>query len=266
MSQQRQTRMMSSSNAKGAGDTTYTKIFVGGLAWETKRDSLKRYFEQFGEISEAVVITDRNTGASKGYGFVTFKEPDSAIRACQNPYPLIDGRRANCNLAALGARKFNPSTTVAGAEKFNNNSWAMVPIPFQGTSSYYNQHVPHHTFPFPPPYRYPGYPPSQEIYAMNYYNVYGGQQLPFRWRPAMYQPYYGLSNSMRLPAEAMGKKTQYSDMPPQEMLAVVGVPPPEPISVSPSIPTSGLVTGTAPVSGSAAAAKIGASPEHKSSA
>ncbi|XP_028777406.1 RNA-binding protein 38-like [Neltuma alba] len=259
MSQPRQNRMMNPSNAKPAVDTTYTKIFVGGLAWETKRDSLRRYFEQFGEISEAVVITDRNTGASKGYGFVTFKDPDSAIRACQNPYPLIDARRANCNLAALGARKFNPST--AGAEKFNPSSWAMVPIPFQGTSSYYNQHIPHYTFPFPPPYRYPGYPPSQEIYAMNYYNVYGGQQVPFRWRPAIYQPFYGLSNSRRFPEEAMGKKTQYSEIPPQEMLAVVGVPP-EPIPVSPSIPTSGLVTATVSAS---AATKTGSSPERKSS-
>jgi len=63
--------MMSPNLAKQVGDTTYTKIFVGGLAWETKRDTLKRYFDQFGEILEAVVITDRITGRSKGYGFVT---------------------------------------------------------------------------------------------------------------------------------------------------------------------------------------------------
>lgn len=63
--------MMSPNVAKQVGDTTHTKIFVGGLAWETKRDTLKRYFDQFGEILEAVVITDRNTGRSKGYGFVT---------------------------------------------------------------------------------------------------------------------------------------------------------------------------------------------------
>jgi hypothetical protein len=55
---------------KHVGDTTYTKIFVGGLAWETKRDTLKHYFDQFGDILEAVVITDRTTGKSKGYGFV----------------------------------------------------------------------------------------------------------------------------------------------------------------------------------------------------
>ena len=53
------------------GDTTYTKVFVGGLAWETQREAMRKYFEQFGEILEAVVITDRVTGRSKGYGFVS---------------------------------------------------------------------------------------------------------------------------------------------------------------------------------------------------
>ncbi|KAL7176291.1 hypothetical protein ACSBR2_029772 [Camellia fascicularis] len=52
-------------------DTTYTTVFVGGLAWETQSDTLHRYFDQFGEILEAVVITDKNTGRSKGYGFVS---------------------------------------------------------------------------------------------------------------------------------------------------------------------------------------------------
>lgn len=54
------------------GDTTYTKVFVGGLAWETQKETMRKYFEQFGEILEAVVITDKNTGRSKGYGFVRF--------------------------------------------------------------------------------------------------------------------------------------------------------------------------------------------------
>ncbi|KAG6499353.1 RNA-binding protein 24-like [Zingiber officinale] len=84
------------------GDTTYTKVFVGGLAWETKSETLRRHFEQFGDMLEAVVITDKNTGRSKGYGFVTFRDPESAKRACADPTPVIDGRRANCNLASLG--------------------------------------------------------------------------------------------------------------------------------------------------------------------
>ncbi|KAL2895256.1 putative RNA-binding protein ARP1 [Bienertia sinuspersici] len=84
------------------GDTTYTKVFVGGLAWETQSETMRRYFEQFGDILEAVVITDKNTGRSKGYGFVTFRDPEAARKACVDPAPIIDGRRANCNLASLG--------------------------------------------------------------------------------------------------------------------------------------------------------------------
>lgn len=52
-------------------DTTFTKIFVGGLPYHTTDQSLREFFEQFGDIEEAVVITDRQTGKSRGYGFVS---------------------------------------------------------------------------------------------------------------------------------------------------------------------------------------------------
>ena len=52
-------------------ETTYTKIFVGGLPYHTTDSSLRDYFSHFGEIDEAVVITDRQTGKSRGYGFVS---------------------------------------------------------------------------------------------------------------------------------------------------------------------------------------------------
>jgi RNA recognition motif-containing protein len=52
-------------------DTTFTKIFVGGLPYHTTDKSLRQFFEAFGEIEEAVVITDRQTGKSRGYGFVS---------------------------------------------------------------------------------------------------------------------------------------------------------------------------------------------------
>ncbi|ESQ34561.1 hypothetical protein EUTSA_v10008357mg [Eutrema salsugineum] len=90
------------------GDTTYTKVFVGGLAWETPTEEMRRYFDQFGEILEAVIITDKTTGKSKGYGFVTFQEPESATRAVADPNPVIDGRKANCNIASFGRPR--PST------------------------------------------------------------------------------------------------------------------------------------------------------------
>ncbi|XP_039104505.1 RNA-binding protein 24 [Hyaena hyaena] len=85
-------------------DTTYTKIFVGGLPYHTTDASLRKYFEVFGEIEEAVVITDRQTGKSRGYGFVTMADRAAAERACKDPNPIIDGRKANVNLAYLGAK------------------------------------------------------------------------------------------------------------------------------------------------------------------
>jgi len=48
-----------------------TKIFVGGLPYHTTDDTLRLFFEKFGDIEEAVVITDRQTGKSRGYGFVS---------------------------------------------------------------------------------------------------------------------------------------------------------------------------------------------------
>jgi len=85
-------------------DTTFTKIFVGGLPYHTTDKSLGDFFEQFGDIEEAVVITDRQTGKSRGYGFVTMADAKAAERACRDPNPIIDGRKANVNLAYLGAK------------------------------------------------------------------------------------------------------------------------------------------------------------------
>ncbi|CAB3396541.1 unnamed protein product [Caenorhabditis bovis] len=93
----------------GSRDTMFTKIFVGGLPYHTSDKTLHEYFEQFGDIEEAVVITDRNTQKSRGYGFVTMKDRQAAERACKDPNPIIDGRKANVNLAYLGAK---PRTNV----------------------------------------------------------------------------------------------------------------------------------------------------------
>lgn len=85
-------------------DTTFTKIFVGGLPYHTTDSSLRKYFENFGEIEEAVVITDRVSNCSKGYGFVTMADKAGAELACKDPNPVIDGRKANVNLAYIGAK------------------------------------------------------------------------------------------------------------------------------------------------------------------
>ncbi len=50
------------------------KLFIGSLAWATDSASLQAAFERFGAIEEATVISDRETGRSRGFGFVTFTE------------------------------------------------------------------------------------------------------------------------------------------------------------------------------------------------
>nr|XP_023017164.1 RNA-binding protein 24-B-like [Leptinotarsa decemlineata] len=85
-------------------DTTWTKLFVGGLPYHTSDKSLRDHFAVYGDIEEAVVITDRQTGKSRGYGFVIMGDRASAERACKDPNPIIDGRKANVNLAILGAK------------------------------------------------------------------------------------------------------------------------------------------------------------------
>ncbi|XP_057385790.1 RNA-binding protein 38 isoform X3 [Balaenoptera acutorostrata] len=101
-------------------DTTFTKIFVGGLPYHTTDASLRKYFEGFGDIEEAVVITDRQTGKSRGYGFVTMADRAAAERACKDPNPNIDGRKANVNLAYLGAKPRSLQTGFAvGAQQLH---------------------------------------------------------------------------------------------------------------------------------------------------
>ena len=57
------------------------KLFVGGLAWATRDEGLREAFEQFGAVSDAKVITERDTGRSRGFGFVTFDDDAAADEA-----------------------------------------------------------------------------------------------------------------------------------------------------------------------------------------
>lgn len=81
------------------------KLFVGGLAWETSDAGLSGAFSQFGEIVEAKVITDRDTGRSRGFGFVTFEDEGAAAAAmsAMNGRDL-DGRTLRVDMASEQSR------------------------------------------------------------------------------------------------------------------------------------------------------------------
>jgi len=76
------------------------KLFVGGLSWDTKDDGLHEAFAPYGEITEAKVITDRDTGRSRGFGFVTFAQDDDAKTAISKMDGTnLDGKTIKVNEA-----------------------------------------------------------------------------------------------------------------------------------------------------------------------
>lgn len=140
------------------GDTTLTKVFVGGLAWETQKEVIREHFQKYGDILEAVIIYDKATGRSKGYGFVTFRDAEAAKKACEDAKPMINGRRANCNLALIGARRpKSTSTTPQFGSNVGSRSAASAPptsvqwyYPAATPPSPFHPHQPHHAIPFHP--------------------------------------------------------------------------------------------------------------------
>jgi cold-inducible RNA-binding protein len=76
------------------------KLFVGSLSWDTNDAKLNQVFSEFGEVTEAKVITDRDSGRSRGFGFVTFADDEAADRAMAALNETeLDGRTIKVNVA-----------------------------------------------------------------------------------------------------------------------------------------------------------------------
>ncbi|MBU0579667.1 RNA-binding protein [Patescibacteria group bacterium] len=86
------------------------RLFVGGLSYSTTEESLKAAFAQAGNVESAVIITDRATGRSKGFGFVEVSTDEDAEKAISmlNGQEL-DGRKINVNVARPREEKRQPS-------------------------------------------------------------------------------------------------------------------------------------------------------------
>ncbi|KAJ5803024.1 RNA-binding domain-containing protein [Penicillium pulvis] len=76
------------------------KVYVGNLSWSTTDDSLQQAFGQFGQIVDAIVMRDRETGRSRGFGFVTYSSSEEAEAAIAGLNEQdLDGRSIKVNLA-----------------------------------------------------------------------------------------------------------------------------------------------------------------------
>ncbi|XXG45630.1 hypothetical protein AAC387_Pa02g0666 [Persea americana] len=82
-----------------SADVEY-RCFVGGLAWATDDRSLERAFSAYGEIIESKIISDRETGRSRGFGFVTFSNEQAMRDAIEGMNGQnLDGRSITVNEA-----------------------------------------------------------------------------------------------------------------------------------------------------------------------
>lgn len=74
------------------------KMFIGGLNWDTTEDALVNYFSQFGEVLDHTIMKDSSTGRSRGFGFLTFKDPRAVDDVIKKDHildgKLIDPKRA----------------------------------------------------------------------------------------------------------------------------------------------------------------------------
>ncbi|KAF7350442.1 RNA-binding domain-containing protein [Mycena venus] len=77
-----------------------SKLYIGNLSYNTNDDSLRNCFASFGNITDSIVMKDRETGRSRGFGFVTYNTDDEAQQAIDRMNDQdLDGRRVRVNLA-----------------------------------------------------------------------------------------------------------------------------------------------------------------------
>ena len=97
-----------------------SKLFVGSLSWNTDDHGLRRAFEAFGEVTEAKVITDRDSGRSRGFGFVTYTDEEAAENAISALNGTeLDGRTIKVNVAQEKRRDGNRGGGYGGGR----NRW-----------------------------------------------------------------------------------------------------------------------------------------------
>ncbi|KAE9599110.1 putative RNA recognition motif domain-containing protein [Lupinus albus] len=90
------------------------KLFVGGISWDTNEDRLRQYFQNFGDVVEAMIMKDRTTGRARGFGFIVFADPSVAEKVVLEKH-VIDGR-------TVEAKKAIPRDDQSILNRTNNSS------------------------------------------------------------------------------------------------------------------------------------------------
>jgi len=76
-------------------DEQHRKLFIGGLSYKTTKETLHDYYEQWGELVDSVVMQDKMTAKSRGFGFVTYRRGDALEKAMSHRPHVIDEKRVD---------------------------------------------------------------------------------------------------------------------------------------------------------------------------
>ncbi|KAF5125428.1 Glycine-rich RNA-binding protein 4, mitochondrial [Metarhizium anisopliae] len=108
-----------------------SKLFIGGLAWHTEEATLRQKFEEFGAVEEAVVVKDRDTGRSRGFGFVRYTQENdaqNAIAAMNNVE--FDGRTIRVDKASDNSPRGGYGGGRGGGSGFGGRGGYAAPMPY----------------------------------------------------------------------------------------------------------------------------------------
>ncbi|KAI0468665.1 hypothetical protein F4859DRAFT_516828 [Xylaria cf. heliscus] len=125
-----------------------SKLFIGGLAWHTEEATLRQKFEEFGPVEEAVVVKDRDTGRSRGFGFVRYTSEADADRAIARKLFRIcllnhtgfrfDGREIRVDKASDAGPKNNHGRSGGGSSYSNRGgAYAQQPQMYAAAATAY---------------------------------------------------------------------------------------------------------------------------------
>ncbi|KAK9798573.1 hypothetical protein WJX73_000096 [Symbiochloris irregularis] len=103
------------------GQRSSAKVFVGGLSWTTDASRLRSYFSNWGEVSDAFVSYDRDTGRPRGFGFVVFSDPRVADRVISLQHTVdrreVEAKKAVPKVEQAAVKPLTPSSPFSRTKK-----------------------------------------------------------------------------------------------------------------------------------------------------
>uniref|UniRef100_A0A2K6BDK4 Heterogeneous nuclear ribonucleoproteins A2/B1 n=1 Tax=Macaca nemestrina TaxID=9545 RepID=A0A2K6BDK4_MACNE len=123
-------------SGKPGAHVTVKKLFVGGIKEDTEEHHLRDYFEEYGKIDTIEIITDRQSGKKRGFGFVTFDDHDPVDKIVLQKYHTINGHNAEVRKALSRQEMQEVQSSRSGRGGNFNSAYFIIGGNFGGSPGY----------------------------------------------------------------------------------------------------------------------------------